>query len=456
MGNRTRFRTVPHPLNGANTPVGKFYVEFTPNSNDWRHIADVNGITVPYFKAGRVTDEVHPGPPWKSGGPFEKIEIGYPDLSVQGKGIYITSSIYSFFGVGTGRVKYVGGFAPHTNWPGFNLDHADLTLVLGPNSPLLPNTTTLDNQVYQRTKPQLEQGGLFVALREGKDLPRMLQTTARGFADSWRVFKWKGTGSSLLAKKMMTPKYVGDHWINQNFGWVPFISDLTKYIDNIVDYDRKISRLIRDNDKWIRRKVILVNHTEDVDIDWGEASLVRPAADHLMEGCYVPTWKPYWNAREVKTTIAHGIGRFRYYQPYLSEFPESGTIEGMLGPIRRQLLVHGARISPMNLYRSTKWTWLADWVSNTGSVLQAIQDAALDGMAAKYLFLTHHQIKHQLIRQFLPFDANNGGTKELTFTRIIDVKQRKEASSPFEFHLTWDQLTPKQLSILAALGITRR
>jgi hypothetical protein len=76
-------------------------------------------------------------------------------------------------------------------------------------------------------------------------------------------------------------------------------------------------------------------------------------------------------------------------------------------------------------------------------------------MAAKYLFLSHHQVKTITMRQFVPFNDESGGPRALEYSQIIEVKQRKEAESPFGFGLSLDNLSPKQLAILGALGISR-
>jgi hypothetical protein len=407
-------------------------------------------MDVGYDKIEQMMDEVHPGPPWRSGGPMRKISLSLGDLAVQGNGTYTSSTDFTYFGVGQGKVRYTGGFYtnPLENWPGFSEDFMNLSLNFGLSSPLVPSTAGLEDKVYPRTKPQLEQGGLAVAIAEIRDVPHMLKTSLNGFRDIYETLGGK-RGSLLLA-----PKRVAGHFLNHNFGWVPFISDTKKFIDNVVNFDDRIRRLQRDNGNWIKRKVFLVNNTETNDLGWGERTFCRPASDPELRGCFIPTWNPYYNIVETKTTVAHGVGRFRYYQPYLD--PSLPDAHSALGGIRQQLMLHGARVTPLNVYRAMPWTWLADWFTPAGDIVAAVQDAALDGMACKYLYLTHHQVRSQVLRQFLPFDNANGGIKELRYSRLIDVKQRHEAGSPFGFGLSWEDLSPKQLAILAALGISRR
>jgi hypothetical protein len=272
--------------------------------------------------------------------------------------------------------------------------------------------------------------------------------------DSWDTLKILQHMRGQLGRHHVNVKGFSNHFLNHNFGWVPFVNDLRKFIDNSVNWKKKLDHLRRDNGQWVKRKVILVNNTEERDLGWGERTFVRPASDPELRGCFIPTWNPYYNITETVSTVAYGIGRFRYYQPYFDTSIPDGV--GPLATIRGLLALHGARITPVNVYKSTPWTWLVDWIAPVGDDLTAFQDQYLDNMAAKYLYLTHHQVKHQHLRQFLPFDDANGGIKELVYSRIIDCKQRKEAVSPYSFSLTWDQLSPKQLMILAALGISRK
>jgi hypothetical protein len=163
--------------------------------------------------------------------------------------------------------------------------------------------------------------------------------------------------------------------------------------------------------------------------------------------------KPSWEIWEETTTSARAVGQFRYYLP---EFDKSTDhFMDKLNQVRRMIDIFGLRISPSNIYKAIPWTWLIDWVTSVGASLQALQDETLDHMAAKYMFLSHHKTTKTVFRQLLPFNSQSGGPQTLEFTQLVDVKQRKEASSPFGFDLDWSQLSPRQLAILAALGLSR-
>jgi hypothetical protein len=458
---RFRSRVTPDPSGSQSVHWGTYFIEVPANSGNWIKFFDLEGrADLPYLKAESCMDEVHGGPPFINGGPFRKITITPFGLSgLTAPGTYISNYEYQISGFGYGKVKYVGRFGGPSSFPGATEDVLTLggypvglgpQSAIGANSPLVPSTSTLDSRVWDSTKPKIEMGGLAVALAEIRDVPHMLKTTAKGFSDAWR-YLYKA--NPRIRDMAVMPKKAADHFVNHNFGYVPFIKDLSNLCDNIIKLDRRIDHLMKDNGDWHRRKAILVNNSDTVKV-YSDSSWylgVYPTNTQYLQSCMtgppsIEVWRNKWS-------YAEGVGRFRYYQPYLDErSPES---EGMLGALRRQLALHGARLTPANIYRATPWTWLIDWVTDSGHVVNAINDFAVDGLVAKYLYLIHHQILTYSYKQITPFNAASGGVQTLQWDRIIDVKQRKEAESPFGFGVHWDNLSPKQVAILAALGIMR-
>ena len=461
----TRFkeRVTPFPQGTSNVKWGEFFVEQTPGKGDWKKISTFNSpIDYPYRIGESMRDSTHYGPPYKAGGPFQKIKIEYdvPGDGISARGQYITNFPQSFAGF-FGRMRYVGGFGRPNPWGG-TLDSMSLMASGLTGSSLVPSTASLDSGVWDRTKPKIEQGGLFVAIAEIRDIPHMLEGSAKFFHSAWKLAiaqESKRIGRAIKDVGWhMSPKGAAQHFLNHNFGWVPFVKDVVALLDNVINAKDKIARLKRENGQWIRRRTILVNNVDDVVLARGTGPIIYPLTTFPFNdmiaidgtGHYLPLT---WENRVRTWTYATSVGSFRYYLPeFDNSLPDQS---GLLGDIRRHLAIHGARINPSNLYKAVPWTWLIDWVSDIGKSIQAIQDATLDNMAARYLFLVHHQIKTFTMRQFVPFNAVSGGNRTLEYSQIIDVKQRKEADSPFGFGLSWDNLTPKQLAILGALGITR-
>jgi hypothetical protein len=454
---RYRERTVPPPGGAAQVNSWSYSIESTPNSKNWKKYNTVSQPITgwPFISTESCWDQTHPGPPWNSGGPFKKIKIdAVRPFGVQGSGSYITnSSGYVITPVGNGRIKYDGGFLPPGDWPGGFIPD-DPVQIRDKSSSWYPDQGHLDTAAWDKTKPKIEQGGLFVAIAELKDVPKMFQTSARAFREAWEFSHSLFSHSAKTKRQLfMAPKKAADHFINHNFGWVPFVKDLSDFLSNLRDFREKIGILSQQNGQWIRRRSILENVDSDIQVPgWAGTGIhnVWPLTVSPVNDTWVGT--PRWEYRTKTQTYSTAVGSFRYYIPYFDVYsPEWGG----LGAVKRALALFGARVSPMHIYQAVPWSWLVDWLTPVGHDLQALQDAEMDQLVAKYLYTTTHSIRTIEFKQYVPFNAASGGPRTLTWSRSLESKQRKGIDSPYGFGLTWDSLSPKQIAILAALGITR-
>lgn len=211
----------------------------------------------------------------------------------------------------------------------------------------------------------------------------------------------------------------------------------------------QLLKLTEQNGQWIRRRVSLGKTDTEVKLAGG-SSLAMP--------CYSPhgLWSdffsatPSWELTEHKISESWAVGKFRYYRPEFDVL--NANYHSSMSSIMRYLTLFGLRVTPSNIYKATPWTWAIDWFTNIGKQIERFSDMYVDSMAAQYLYSMLHERTERRITCRLPFWS---GMLTLVFTRIIETKQREEASSPYGFSLTWDQLTPRQLAISAALGISR-
>lgn len=449
--------------------LGQLYIENGVGSEDWHPLGapKTGSLDAPWVSWERTVDELHGRPPYYDGGPFESIKIDRRGCTngLVGSGTYKSMVPFSFGGY-YGRLKYQGGFAPPSlaQIGVSGLDVGNEALING----LIPDIQTLGSQVWDRLKPKIEQGGLFVAIAEARDVPRMLRTSASFFKSTWETMfrvknsaRWKDVYYPLKQSRLMQPKFLADQFLNEQFGWSPFIKDLKDLLSNVIHYTERLRRLAAENGQWIRRRTILVNNTDHKIISSGVGVQLYPmnvlgGVDWTMfydpGSPYVP---PHWEVMEDKVTYATAVGSFRYWLPEFAG-PLDDTLQGRLNIARATLDLFGLRASPSNIYKAIPWTWLIDWVTGVGRSIQAIQDQTLDSMVAKYMAMSHHVVTTRTFRQVLPFTKSNGGSKTFEFTQLIDVKQRKMATSPFGFYLDASALTGRQLAILGALGVSRK
>jgi hypothetical protein len=364
--------------------------------------------------------------------------VELPEKRVQAIGTYLSTANVSYYGYGTGRLKYVGGFTPMGLWNTWNIPAMVLT------TQWIPDTTAWELQAYKKTRPRIEKASAFVFAAEMRDIPRMLRSTSRTFDELWKVM-----GGSTGVSKVMQPKKVADNFLNHQFGWTPFLGDLKKFHQTFQNAAAIKARLRANNDKYVVRRATLSDQESRKQISSGTGMAVEPLGD-LISKLFIPGVQPTWELVEIQRSTVSAVGQYKYYRP---EFDASlPDYDSAWNRIRREADIYGARISPANVYRAVPWTWLIDWCVDFGSVIDAIDDIALDALVARYLYVMRHECTTTVFLQRLPFIS---GPQTISWVVKSDAKVRRGASTPYGFGLSWNLLSPRQLAILAALGITR-
>lgn len=301
-------------------------------------------------------------------------------------------------------------------------------------------------EVYNRAKPKLEYAGLGQFLFELRDLPRQLKQTSEFFKDAYKSLKGDFSSS------MMRPQRVADDFLNHQFGWVPFIGDLVKAYDT---YQRSASideQLTKDNGQWIKRSRV-VEHTESVSDAYRAIDNSHPYVWPVLNGFQYVASGSHTDFHVEKSSRVWFEAQFRYYRP---EFDRGKPYySDWYGTMNRAITKYGLRVSPALIWKVTPWSWLADWFSNIGENLSYMTSQLYDGMVSRYAYVmktTHTAVVNTSVINFPPF-----GTPSFRgqWYQYLVTKDRREAPSPYGFSTTWDDLSPKQLAILAALGISK-
>lgn len=464
---RVRTRINPPKKKGVQV-LGKKY-PYNTNTKNWSATPNqtyTHNFNLPFVDAHLIADEKHPGPPYTTGGPMKILRATrVSPYEVQGIGTYIrqTDESPSLW------EKYVGGFAPPGEVEfGGEVEMSNSNSLLNVNSTLFPELSGYGSQAWSKTRPKLEQASAFVFAAELRDLPRMMRNLKRRASElnkEWLSTRSRHSRGGISSNELvMSPKTAADYFLEHSFGWAPFLSDLRKFYAVYHGSAETIKRLTSQNGKPVRRKATLVGlpvvvpdgdgkphiKYEPTVEDWrlavGNGQLVSPFLDqHFF------TEPPSWELRRVTKLKVSATGMFTFYRPEfdtgLNEYNSSWF------EIQRQMTIYGLRISPSNIYRATPWTWLIDWFTNVGEHFSWLTDVAVDSIAAKYLYLNVRKERVWKFSQRLPF--HNPGLKTLEWERKLWTNERAGANSPFGFSLSWDNLTPRQLVILGALGITR-
>ena len=123
----------------------------------------------------------------------------------------------------------------------------------------------------------------------------------------------------------------------------------------------------------------------------------------------------------------------------------------------RRLL--GSRVTPDVVYNLMPWSWLVDYFTDLGHFIQAVSPGVADRLAADYAYVMQTDIWTRTREGLVVVQGSKKEDSqyiELTAsTTLADVRKMRHRASPFGWGVSQDSLTPKQLAILGALGLSK-
>jgi hypothetical protein len=158
--------------------------------------------------------------------------------------------------------------------------------------------------------------------------------------------------------------------------------------------------------------------------------------------------EPTYSTKAFTTDAVWGSAAFRFWLP-----PGPQDIK-YKAPIIRAL--HGANLSPTALYNMIPWSWLVDWFSNVGYVINNLDAGVADRLAADWFYMMRKRVNVVQTELQIPLFDPTGLPVVLTGTAVQQSFSKvRLKGSPFGFAVSEESLTPMQLSILGALGLSR-
>lgn len=403
-------------------------------------------------------------PVHNSGGPLRIIQCSNPLGEIQGIGSYHGRDFREFGGY---LENYIGGFVP-ANWNhGFSLVDFNSAGFSGPLGSDYEPAVAYGAEVYNKIKPRIADFDVMQGLGQNMlELPSQLKTTSRAFSNAYEAIsgrKASGIGRDVLRKafggrgsrkealkRLLMPKELADQFLNEQFGWAPFVGDALDLWRAYNRQEKRFAEIFAQNNTWNHRTRTLFNIEEE-----SEPVVI----DNFAGNCYPVLTDQYyrssgtWVTSKLYTVTKRkvwGSGSFKFYAPEFD--PSNRASEGMYGDVMRLLHYYGARVSPTVVWELTPWTWLVDWGTNTGKVLDNITSTVFDRLVSKYAYV-------MCLSNFFVFNDTTihlkGGDVHCVWNQHV-VSKRREAAHPYGFGLLDGNLSARQTMILAALGLSRR
>jgi hypothetical protein len=241
---------------------------------------------------------------------------------------------------------------------------------------------------------------------------------------------------------------VGKFHLSLQFGWAPLYKDICDFIDAFENRNRRYRQLLRDNERWVRRRAVLNKDGHDRD-EWEQTGFTT------LSTPYNPAIQPthvtqcYGGGNATTRTIEHESlvvwceGKSKYFLPHVfKEFPMAA---------KRQIL--GLNVTPEVVYNAMPWTWLADYFGGLGNVISAISPGIADRVIFEYAFVMRQLQKRRREQCTQYMYISTTETRRVFANRErFDILKTRIAASPFGFGLDEDGLSPSQWGILGALG----
>lgn len=273
------------------------------------------------------------------------------------------------------------------------------------------------------TKPKADLSTFLGELREG--LPHAIGLSATGEARARKA------------------RNAGDEYLNVEFGWKPLIRDVRAFANAYKRSSELLKAYHNGAGVLIKRR-----YRFPTDLTIEEESLgTRYPLPHLHSWIYT-----HVGPQELTVERSRKVERW-FSASFVYDVPRSGDPFRYVNDVDYLL---GVKLTPEVLWNLAPWSWAADWVANTGDLMSNLSSFATDSLVMHHAYMMEKITNVYTYRMNVPenFWRSHKAARQLSQT-FTGVTKRRVGATPYGFGLNWDGFTPKQMGILASLGISR-
>lgn len=259
-----------------------------------------------------------------------------------------------------------------------------------------------------------------------------------GFPTLPSIRKWQAAAQSFRSLS----RHGSKEYLNYQFGWRPFIKDLSDFCNTLLNVTKHIEQYARDSGKPIRRRRSLpISSTVTCDQPYTHYGVPAfPLYNYTASGKLIHT---------LTTSKEHWFsGCFAYHLPVgKSDLEKLRRYEALANRL------FGTRLTPDLLYKLMPWTWLVDWFTTLGPIVRNFSAFQDDGLVMKYGYVMERKI--QLDQYSLSGVSLYGGQTVSGNQTVIKTTLSRRRATPYGFGLNPQNFSAFQWSIIAALGISK-
>lgn len=265
-------------------------------------------------------------------------------------------------------------------------------------------------------------------------IPRLIGSTLKS---------WRGLSSRDRRRA------IGQEYLNYEFGWKPFVSDLMSFCSGVVDADDVFKRYERGSGTMVRRSYDFPEllSTDIVPVAFDVSPYYVLGNSALLDAGTINKGTVY---RSDSISVRRWFrGAFSYYVPPVS----SDLTDSIARAVIYARKTFGISLTPDTLWNLAPWSWAVDWFSDTGDVISNWTDWAIDNQVLLYGYIMEHKV-HTRTYTFTGPHGFMAASMPNDVTFVVETKTRRQAS-PYGFGLKWEDFSSRQKAIIAALGVSR-
>ena len=227
-----------------------------------------------------------------------------------------------------------------------------------------------------------------------------------------------------------TGTHAGNEFLNVEFGWLPFVSDLRNLGYAAHHSSEIVSNYRKHAGVKIRRRLLI--------------------SDTLTQQTEGPVSKPIrtFGSKSVGSTPTDYSSSLRermwFAGAYQYHMPMDDSMASRFKRYRAEARkLYGIELTPEVVWNIAPWSWAVDWKTDVGSIIHNWSALGHNGLVLQYGYIMHEQTANWTAQ-------SSFGTTSQTYFR-----KRRVAANPYGFGVSLSGLNTQQVAVLAALGLTR-
>lgn len=255
-------------------------------------------------------------------------------------------------------------------------------------------------------------------------------------------------GIQSWKRRTEVAKAAGSEYLAAVFGWLPLVSEVKSTAQSVKDGNQIMRHYQENSGSNVHREFEF-----DV-IESQSESLLGNGALYRCVYSGNSSISAYQTVPGVPITVSRKSSTRRWFSgSFTYAATQASSLGRCLGLESEADKLFGLTLTPDVLWELVPWSWAIDWFSNTGDVIHNAVSLGASGLVMRYGYIMEETtIVDTYSMPSTGLTGVEGSPPNCSITHVI---KRRRPANPFGFGVSWEGLSPTQLAIIAALGITR-